>query len=58
MKPRITLFQRALLVALVLFVDIAVFFFPLTAVFLAYIILFNPIWFRDFLDRIDRPGES
>ena len=58
MKPRITMFQRAVLVALVLLVDLVVFFFPLTAVLLAYIILFNPLWFREFLDRIDQPGNS
>ncbi len=25
---------------------------PVVEVFLAYIILFNPAWFRDFLDRL------
>ena len=58
MKPEISMVQRAVLAALVLLVDLVVFFFPLTAVFLAYIILFNPLWFRDFLDRIEQPGGS
>ena len=58
MKRKMTMTQRVLLAVLVLLVDLAIFFFPLTAVFLAYIILFNPLWFREFLDRIDRPEES
>jgi len=58
MKPNMTMVQRTLLAALVLLVDLAVFFFPLTAVFLAYIIMFNPLWFREFLNRIDQPKES
>ena len=56
MKPQITMVQRALLAAMVLLVDLAVFFFPLTAVFLAYIILFNPLWFRELLDRHAQPS--
>ncbi len=56
MKSNISMLQRAVLAALVLLVDLAVFFFPLTAVFLAYIILFNPLWFREFLDRMDQPS--
>lgn len=58
MKPKVTMVQRVLLAALVLLVDLVIFFFPLTAVFLAYIILFNPSWFRDFLDRIDQPNST
>ena len=58
MKVKMTMIQRALLAALVLLVDLAIFFFPLTAVFLAYIILFNPLWFREFLNHIDQPNES
>ena len=58
MMPRIPMYQRTLLAVLVLLVDLVVFFFPLTAVFLAYIILFNPLWFREFLERIDQPGDG
>jgi hypothetical protein len=43
--------QRILIAVLVLLVDLAIFFFPLTAVFLAYVIVVNPPWFRDFLNR-------
>jgi hypothetical protein len=56
MKPKLSMVQRTILAALVLLVDLVIFFFPLTAVFLAYIILFNPMWFREFLDRIDQPN--
>ena len=58
MKPPLTMVQRTLLAALVLLVDLAVIILPLTAVFLAYIILFNPLWFREFLDQLDRPGNN
>ena len=56
MKPELTMVQRTLLAALVLLVDLAVIVLPLAAVFLAYIILFTPLWFREFLDRLERPG--
>ncbi|MFZ0614675.1 MAG: hypothetical protein WAM73_20685 [Desulfobacterales bacterium] len=45
---------RILLAAAILLLDLVVFFLPLTAVFLAYVIIFNPPWFREFLDRLDR----
>ena len=47
--------QRLLLAALVLLADLVIFFFPLTAFFLAYIIIWNPLWFREFLNQIDQP---
>jgi len=37
----------------ILLVDLIVFFLPLTALFLIYILLFNPPWFRDFLNKLD-----
>ena len=43
--------QRILIAVLVLLADLVIFFFPLTAVFLAYILIFNPPWFRDFLNQ-------
>jgi hypothetical protein len=36
-------------------VDLAVFFLPLTAIFLIYILMVNPPWFRDFLNTLDSP---
>ena len=58
MKSKMTMVQRTLLAAAVLLVDLAVFFFPLTAVFLAYIILFNPLWFREFLERLGQTNDA
>jgi len=46
--------MRILLAAGILLVDLLVFFLPLTAFFIIYILLFNPPWFRDFLDKLDK----
>ena len=37
----------------ILLIDLAVFFIPLTALFLIYIILANPPWFREFLQKLN-----
>jgi hypothetical protein len=37
----------------ILAVDLVAFFLPLTALFLMYILIFNPPWFRDFLNGLD-----
>ncbi len=42
----------------ILLVDLAVFFLPLTAVFLIYILIVNPPWFRDFLNNLDKSGSA
>ena len=49
--------QRILLAALVLIVDLVVFFFPISAVLIAYVIIFNPPWFREFVLRLDKPAD-
>ena len=43
--------QRIIIAVLVLLADLVIFFFPLTAIFLAYVLIFNPPWFRDFLNQ-------
>lgn len=48
-----TMTNRILLSVGILAVDLLVFFLPLTALFLIYILLANPPWFREFLDRLD-----
>ena len=48
--------QRILLAAGILAVDIVIFFLPLTAIFLAYVLIVNPPWFRAFLDSFKGPG--
>ncbi len=45
--------NRILLALGVIVLDMVVFFVPLTAVFLAYILIYNPPWFRDFLNTLD-----
>ena len=45
--------QQILICVLILVLDLAVFFLPLTAIFLVYIILQNPPWFREFLQQLD-----
>ncbi len=50
-----SLTYRLLLCAGILLVDLVVFFLPLTALFLIYIILVNPPWFREFLADLAGP---
>ena len=45
--------QRILLSLGILIIDLAVFYLPLTAFFLIYILIANPPWFRDFLNNLD-----
>jgi len=42
---------RVLLAIALVLVDALVFFLPLGALLLAYIIIFNPPWFRDLLTK-------
>lgn len=52
-----SLTNRILLATAILLLDLVVFVFPLTAVFLAYILIFNPPWFREFINHLD-PAEK
>jgi len=45
--------KRVLLAAGILLIDLLIFFVPLTALFLIYIVLYNPPWFREFLVNLD-----
>ena len=51
-----TMTKRILLSIGIMLVDLAVFALPLTALFLIYILIVNPPWFRDFLNRLNEPG--
>ena len=42
----------------ILLVDLIVFFLPLTAFFLIYIVIFNPPWFRKFLNDLDENRDA
>jgi len=46
--------QRVLLSIGIILIDLIVFFLPLTALFLVYIILTNPVWFRKFLQDLNQ----
>jgi hypothetical protein len=51
--------NRILLCVGIMAVDLIIFFVPLTALFLCYILLFNPPWFREFLNTLDQaPGDG
>jgi len=45
--------KRILLCLGIMIVDLGVFFLPLTALFLVYIVIYNPPWFREFLNGLD-----
>ena len=47
--------KRVLLAMGMLAVDALFFFLPLTALFLAYVLVFNPPWFRQFINDLDPP---
>ena len=47
---------RILIAAAVLIIDGVLFFLPLGAVFLAYVLVVNPPWFRRVLNESGRPG--
>jgi len=47
--------QRVILAVVILAADLAVFFLPLSAIFLAYVLVFNPPWFRDFINNLGEP---
>jgi hypothetical protein len=44
--------KRLFLALVILLVDIAVFFIPLVACFATYILLWRPIWFKDWVDQL------
>jgi hypothetical protein len=46
--------HRILICTGILLLDLIVFFLPLGALFLVYIILVNPPWFRQYLQKIDQ----
>jgi len=52
-EAAMTMPQRILLAIGVIVLDSVVFFLPLSAFFLAYVILYNPPWFREFLQKLE-----
>jgi len=45
---------RILIAAGILVLDWALFFLPIGSLFLDYVLMVNPPWFRDFLNGLDR----
>jgi hypothetical protein len=45
--------NRILLAMGIILLDLIAFFLPLTAFFLAYVVVSNPPWVKDFLERLD-----
>lgn len=50
--------NRILIGVGILLIDLIVFFLPLTAIFLIYIVIFNPPWFRKFLNDLDENRDT
>ena len=51
--------NRVLLALGVVALDFAVFVVPLTALFMAYVLIYNPPWFREFINSLDAgPGKN
>jgi hypothetical protein len=48
-----SMINRVLMALGVVALDLVVFVVPLTALFLAYILIYNPPWFREFLNNLD-----
>ncbi len=55
---RMNLTSRIIICVVILLVDLLIFILPLTAIFLIYIIMFNPPWFREFLTNLDHPEKA
>jgi hypothetical protein len=49
------MWKRLILVAVLLALHYLLIFLPLAELFIVYIILANPRWFRKFLDNLDKP---
>ena len=49
--------QRLVLAVAIVLADTVIFFLPLAALFIAYVILMNPPWVRAFMDRLDGPAD-
>ena len=44
--------KRYLLAFGIIMLDLVIFFLPLTAIFLAYVIIYNPPWVKYLLERL------
>jgi hypothetical protein len=53
-----TMAQRILIAAVIVAVDLVAFALPLTALLAAYVIIFNPPWFKAFVKRLEDNGQG
>jgi hypothetical protein len=56
-KYPMSLTYRVFLAIFILLVDLVIFFLPITAALVAYVLIFNPPWFREFINRLNSPGK-
>ena len=49
--------KKFLLASGIVIFDLATFFLPLAALFLAYVIIYNPPWVKDFLNRLENEAD-
>jgi hypothetical protein len=52
------IYLRIIISIAILIIHFVGFFLPLTEVFVIYILLVNPAWFRNLLNNLDKPKES
>jgi hypothetical protein len=52
------IYLRIIISVAILIIHFVGFFLPLTEVFVIYILLVNPAWFRNFLNNLDKPKEA
>jgi len=51
--------QKRFLLALgIVLIDLILFFLPLTAFFLAYVIIYNPPWVKEFLEGLGKTSKQ
>ncbi len=50
--------KRIIIATGILLIDLIMFYLPLTALFLGYILIYNPPWFREFLNNMDCSDNS
>jgi len=46
--------KRILLASGIILLDLVIFFLPLTAFFLVYVIIYNPPWVKEFFEALDK----
>jgi hypothetical protein len=58
MDEPVGLFSRVILALAIVLLDWIIFFIPFGSLLIAYVILFNPPWVHDFLNRLNEKGKD